>query len=141
MPGRTSDFRVEVPRLRSLRKDMRRLKRDIDKDLKKEIRSQMKPIVMDARGRYDKHYTRRSGRSRRSIRASVTKSKVVLYGDSRRTKAHMSGQEWGSIRSKQFGSRQAEGRFFWPAVRDGLKNMSKGIDAAVRRSSSRAGFS
>ena len=137
---------IEVAGLADLRKDMRHLGKEYQKILDKELKAAVRPIVADAKKRYRKlHPRRRSGKgSQRGLRGGSRKGQpTVNIGTAKYP--YLQGQEWGSNQYAQFprwipaegGGPGAQGRFWWPAVQEGVADAREGIlssvDSANRR--------
>lgn len=125
--------KVEIEGLADFRRELKALSKELPKELQKLNKAAVEPIARDAQRRYGEIYTDRSGKSRRSIRAlaSQTRAQVAL---GRSSLLHLPGQEFGSFggpHKEQFvrPPTDGSGRFFYPAIREGLTRL---LDEYVR---------
>ena len=128
-------YAVEIRGLQSLRRGLRAMAPELRRGLDKELKAAAAPIVAEAKRRYRvEHPRRRGGRgSQRGIRASAGGGKVrVILGSTRYP--YLTGQEHGSGRYPQFPRPTKKGYFFWPAVRDGTKDLVDKVEDIVDRS-------
>ena len=112
--------------------------------LSKEMKAIAKPIEADARKRYRKLHPRArpTKGSQRGIRASTKRggAALVLGSNDPKKYAYLQGQEWGSKNYPQFppwipapGGQGAEGRFYWPAIEDGLEEVEEKVGELIDR--------
>jgi hypothetical protein len=102
--------------------DFRKALRKVDSSYGKRIGQINKrageKVARDASSRYAQHYTPRSGRAQRTIKASAAQRQAqVKIGAARAP--YVVGQEFGSNRYPQFAPGTGkQGRFLYPAVRE-----------------------
>lgn len=129
--------------VQSLRRDLGRLGREIEPAVNKEIREALKPIVEDARRRYDHRYGRRTGKGRRSIRAAATKRRAAIIAG-RRKVPYVYMQEYGGRTDAgraRLGPSRSEGNFYRPAVQKGVRQLvAHDIPRQLDRLTRKAGY-
>lgn len=116
-------YKLVVVGLADFRRDLRKLSRDAPRALRRANKVVAQTVAPRVRVAYGQHYTQRTGRTRRAIRAVATQTKAgVRIGGKRRP--YMVGQEFGSKKFKQVpayvvarGGRGARGTFLYPAIR------------------------
>ena len=131
---------IQIVGGRELRRALKRMDRELPKALGKELKAAGAPIVRDARQRYYRFYKQRTGKSPKGIRAAVSRGGVGIKMGSKRY-PYLAGQEWGSLGGyPQFPKKKKEGRFFWPAILDGVGELRPKVEQIVARAAERAGF-
>ena len=137
---------IQFKGLAQMRKDLRKLDKQYQKDLDKELRNAARPIIADAKKRYRTIHPRsRKGHgSQRGLRAGARRGQPTVNIGTAKI-PYLQGQEWGSKQYPQFplwrkspSGKGAVGRFFWPAVQDGMQEASRHVAAAVDRANKRA---
>lgn len=137
---------IEVKGLADLRRELRSLEKAYQKALDKEMRNAARPIVADAKRRYRAIHPRsRGGKgSQRGLRAGSRRGQPTVNIGTVKI-PYLQGQEWGSKTYPQFptwrkspSGKGAVGRFFWPAVQDGMEEASKHVASAVDRAHRRS---
>lgn len=134
---------LRVDGLSDFRRGLSRANRDLGKKVGQANKALGERVVGNARSRYARHYTVRTGRTQRSIRASASQTRAQVKLGTQRTPWAL-GQEFGSDRLPRFrpwtgkapGGKGSHGRFFYPAIREeseGIKqDYLKVLDTVVR---------
>lgn len=122
---------VEVRGLSQFRRDLRKLGREYRAGLDRELKRAAQPIANAAKKTYRTiHPRRRGGKgSQRGIRATAGGGRVrVVLGGSRYP--YLLGQEWGGSQP-QFPEVKRGGYFFWPAIVDGVDDLTENVERAI----------
>ena len=141
VPPKGSFSEIQIVGGREMRRALKRMDKQLVKDLNSELKAATEPIVQDARQRYYRFYRRRKGRSPKGMRAKVSRGGAAVALGGKRY-PYLAGQEWGASggRYSQFPRRQQGGRFFWPALMDGMSELKPKVERIIGRSARRAGF-
>ena len=137
---------VRIEGFNAFRRELGKMDKGLRSGLSKEMKEIAKPIEADARKRYRKLHPRArpTKGSQRGIRASTKRGGAAINLGSPRY-PYLQGQEWGSGQYPQFppwipdsSGRGSEGRFYWPAIEDGLEEVEEKVGELIDRVSKEA---
>lgn len=152
--GAIGDWTVAAEGLTEAVRGLRAVDRDMPKEVRKAAKASAEPIAADARQRFTSHFKNRSGKTQRNIKALATQTDARISFGASRPFAGKSGDkvaggmEFGSDRRRQFrpwsGKVQSgsgsNGKFLYPAVRDGADGFRERVARGFDDVAARAGF-